>query len=151
MGERLCHFSRHDAILLLRHSFSIPRLLYLLRTAPAFLAPSLVEYDTLSCSLLSSITNVLLSSDSLTWIQASLPVKYGSLGFRSAVQLHLLVFFHLLLPHRNSPLKYFHKVFNQLLYCIRMKLCHAGLPGSQIRFFPQVKMYAVRKHGTSST
>ena len=87
MGERLCHFSRHDAILLLRHSFSIPRLLYLLRTAPAFLAPSLVEYDTLSCSLLSSITNVPLSSDSLTWIQASLPVKYGGLGFRSAVQL----------------------------------------------------------------
>ena len=75
-------------ILLLCHSFSVPRLLYLLAPqAPAFLAPSLIEYDTLSCSLLSSITNVLLSSDSLTWIQASRPVKYGCLGFRSAVQL----------------------------------------------------------------
>ena len=28
MGERLCHFSRHDAILLLRHSFSINRGFY---------------------------------------------------------------------------------------------------------------------------
>ena len=61
--------------------------MHLLRRAPAFLAPSLCEYDSVLCSLLSFITNVQLSSDSLTWLQASLPVKYGGLGFRSVVQL----------------------------------------------------------------
>ena len=31
MGARLSHFSKHDAITLLRHSIAIPRVLYLLR------------------------------------------------------------------------------------------------------------------------
>ena len=39
------------------------------------------------CVTAGRFVTVLLSSDSLTWIQASLPVKYGGLGFRSAVQL----------------------------------------------------------------
>ena len=87
IGERLQYFSSHDAILLLRHSFSLPKLVYLLRTAPAFLSPALQKYDIMLCSLLSSITIVQLEIDSPAWIQASLPVKYGGLGFRSAVQL----------------------------------------------------------------
>jgi hypothetical protein len=37
MGDRLPHFKRHDSLLLLRHSFSIPKILYLLRTSPCML------------------------------------------------------------------------------------------------------------------
>ena len=36
MGDRLKYLFSHDAILLLRHSFTIPKLLYNLRTSPAF-------------------------------------------------------------------------------------------------------------------
>ena len=39
MGDRLKHFSAHDSLLLLRNSFSIPKLLYTLRTSPCFLSP----------------------------------------------------------------------------------------------------------------
>ena len=46
MGDWLHH---HDAILFLRHSFSIPRLMNLFCTAPAFLALFLSEYTTLCC------------------------------------------------------------------------------------------------------
>ena len=47
MGERLQLFSAHDAILLLKHSFSLPKLLNNLRTAPCFLSPALQVYDEL--------------------------------------------------------------------------------------------------------
>uniref|UniRef100_A0A1X7U678 Uncharacterized protein n=1 Tax=Amphimedon queenslandica TaxID=400682 RepID=A0A1X7U678_AMPQE len=40
MGDRLRHFTLHDAIILLRHSFAIPRLTYLLHSSPTFLSPS---------------------------------------------------------------------------------------------------------------
>ena len=55
MGERLTSFA-HDAILLLHHSFAIPKLLYTLRTSPCFLSPSSVKsYDDELRSILSSI------------------------------------------------------------------------------------------------
>ena len=41
MGERLHHLSSHDAILLLRHSLAIPKLLHILRTSPCFIFPRL--------------------------------------------------------------------------------------------------------------
>ena len=37
MGDRLTHLSSHDAILLLKQSFALPKLLHCLRTAPCFL------------------------------------------------------------------------------------------------------------------
>lgn len=39
IGDRLCHFSLHDSLVLLRYSLSIPRLIFLLRTAPTFRSP----------------------------------------------------------------------------------------------------------------
>ena len=45
MGERLQYVSAHDALLLLRNSFAIPKLLYLLRSSPSFLSPKLKDYD----------------------------------------------------------------------------------------------------------
>ena len=84
MGDRLQHVSAHDALLLLRNSFAIPQLLYLLRTSPSFLSPSLKVYDDVLRSIVGTIANTRL--DDNAWNQASLPVK-GGLGIRSAVQL----------------------------------------------------------------
>ena len=39
MGDRLKKLSAHDAILLLKHSFALPKLLYNLRTSPCFFLP----------------------------------------------------------------------------------------------------------------
>ena len=86
MSERLPHLQRHDALLLLRHSLAIPKILYLLRTAPCFLSPMLEEFDYLLRSTLSAVLNINLSDD-LVWLQSSLPVSHGGLGVRSAVQL----------------------------------------------------------------
>ena len=87
MGDRLQHLSAHDAILLLKHSFALPKLLYNLRTSPCFLSPMLQEYDELLKSIVGHITNIHFSEDDPAWTQATLPVKMGGLGIRSAVQL----------------------------------------------------------------
>ena len=86
MGDRLHLLHSHDALLLLRHSFSIPKILYILRTAPCFLSASLEAYDNLLRAILSNISNVCLEEDSV-WAQASLPVGAGGLGVRRAAQL----------------------------------------------------------------
>jgi len=87
MGERLKKLSAHDAILLLKHSFALPKLLYNLRTSPCFLSPVLQEYDSLLKSIVEQITNVPFNDNDPAWTQATLPVKMGGLGIRSAVQL----------------------------------------------------------------
>ena len=85
MGDRLRLLQSHDA-LLLRHSFSIPKVLYILQTASCFLSPHIEAYDSRLRSLLSDITNVNLTIDSI-WFQASLPVRAGGIGIRRAAQL----------------------------------------------------------------
>ena len=88
MGDRLQHLSAHDAVLLLKHSFSLPKLLYNLRTSPCFLSPALQEYDNLLKSIVSGITYIHFGDACPTWLQATLPVKMGGgLGIWSAVQL----------------------------------------------------------------
>ena len=86
MEERLQHLDAHIAILLLRHSFAIPKLLYTLRTS-CFLSSNLALYDDRLRSIVGAITNIDFELNTRAWTQASLPVKYGGLGFRSAVQL----------------------------------------------------------------
>ena len=107
MGDRLQHLSAHDAILLLKHSFALPKLLYNLRTAPCFLSPALQEYNGLLKSILSGITNIHFEEDSPTWLQATLPVKMGGIGIQSAVQLAACTFcvfnFRCCLLHLGPP------------------------------------------------
>ena len=81
----LQHLSTQDALFLLRNSFTIPKLLYTIRSSPNFLSPSLQSYDKTLRSIVSDITNINL--DDTAWTQASLPVKSGGLGIRSSVQL----------------------------------------------------------------
>ena len=45
LGERLKRLTAHDALLLLRNCFSLPKLIYTLRTAPCFRSPALQSYD----------------------------------------------------------------------------------------------------------
>ena len=98
MGARLEQFSSHDAILLLRNSFVIPKLLYLLRTSPCFRSPTIASYDELLKSIVSSVTNIHFTADDPAWTQATLPVRFGRLGIRSTVQLAPSAFWPQLLP-----------------------------------------------------
>ena len=87
MGDRLQLLHSHDAFCLLRNAFAMPKLLYILRTAPCFLSPQLQKFDDLQRSLLADITNICLDANDLAWAQAVLPVWSGGLGIRSATQL----------------------------------------------------------------
>ena len=83
--------SGHDVLLLLRNIYvTISQLLYLLRTSPSFLSPTLKVYDDVLRSVVGMIANTRL--DDNAWNQASLPVKAGGLGIRSTVQLAPLAF-----------------------------------------------------------
>ena len=86
LGDRLHLLSSHDALLILRHSLCIPKVLYILRTAPCFLSNFLSTFDNRLRSLLSGVLNVDLSNDR-AWIQATLPVKAGGIGVRRVSQL----------------------------------------------------------------
>ena len=86
MGKRLSGLRSQDALCLLRHSFAIPKVLFILRSAPCFLSNKLEAFDGLLRSLLSSILNINLDHDGF-WLQATLPVHAGGFGVRRAVQL----------------------------------------------------------------
>ena len=86
LGERLKFLSAHDALVLLRNCFAIPKLLYVLRTSPCFRSTTLQTYDDCLRGILGSVTNVHLGPSSSAWSQATLPVKLGGLGVRSAVE-----------------------------------------------------------------
>ena len=83
MGERLQHISAHDGIRLLQNSFSIPKLLPLY--PQNFFSSTLITYNVLLKSITSSITNIRFIEDDPAWSQATLPDKFGGLGFRSTV------------------------------------------------------------------
>ena len=85
MGERLSLLHSQDALLLLRNAFSLPKALYVLRTAPCFESAILNNLDCLQRKLLESICNVQL--DDNAWTQASLPILAGGLGIRSFARL----------------------------------------------------------------
>src|SRR5215471_17698081 len=82
---RLSNICAHDALLLLKSCLSTPKLLHILRSSPCTGHPCLTTIDESLRRCVARITNTDLSDDQ--WTQASLPVKAGGLGIRSAVQL----------------------------------------------------------------
>ena len=76
--------SHSAAALVCISSFAIPKLHYLLRSAPCFLSGKLAEYDSTLRAIISSVTNTPLTQMDEAWLQAMLPVKFGGLGVRSA-------------------------------------------------------------------
>ena len=92
--ERMCSrlelLDAHDGLFLLSWSFSLPRLMYLLRTTPCYQSSLLDKYDETVRICLEAILNIKLTGDSLE--QATLPVKHGGLGLRSASDVALPAF-----------------------------------------------------------
>ena len=87
MGVRLRLLHAHDAFCLLKNAFTLPKMLYTLRTAPCFLSSQLQSFDDLQRSLLADIANIPLDANDPAWAQAVLPVGSEGLGIRSASQL----------------------------------------------------------------
>ena len=83
--ERLKYLQSHDAMVILRHSMSMPKLLYTLRSSCCVGQPALADFDNQLRSCLSQLLNV--SLDDQQWAQASLPVGDGGFGIRSATHL----------------------------------------------------------------
>jgi hypothetical protein len=83
--DRLSMIHSHDALVLLKNSLSLPKMMYLLRTADCSENPLLTTFDNILRSGLSDILNVDLND--IQWLQASLPVRHGGLGIRSAQML----------------------------------------------------------------
>ena len=87
MGDRLRLLYARDGFCLLRNAFTLPKMLYTLRTAPRFLSSQLQKFNDLQRSLLADIANISLDANDRAWAQAVLPVWSGGLGVRSASQL----------------------------------------------------------------
>lgn len=87
MGDCLLYRFTHDAVLLLHHSFAIPKLLYIytLRSSPCSLSPLLQDYDHQLEMIVSGIVNIHLNVIDPAWTQV--PVKFGGPWVQSAVQL----------------------------------------------------------------
>ena len=85
MSTRLSYMPAHDSLFLLKNALAIPKLMYILRSSPCFDNDELINYDNDLRNMLSKILNIDLSDDG--WEQASLPVRCGGLGIRSAVSL----------------------------------------------------------------
>ena len=91
MVSRLDVLDNHQAFVLLRNAFSIPKLLYVLRASPAYLRPrELEDFDRVLREGVSGITNVDMTNEA--WGQASLSVSLGGLGCRGAGEVALPAF-----------------------------------------------------------
>ena len=64
LGERLKLLQAHDALCLLQYALAIPKVLYILRTAPCYQSSLLETFDNVLRSLLEGICNIQLNADS---------------------------------------------------------------------------------------
>ena len=88
MTEKISLLDRHPAFFLLKNCFSMPKLMYLLRSSPTFQHPDLLaDFDDCLKSCATDICNV--SFDDIGWIQATLPIRLGGIGLRRASDLAL--------------------------------------------------------------
>ena len=81
MGEKFEYLTAHDSLVLLRNSFAIPKLQYLLCTTPCFKLHSLQHYGDVLRNTVSKVANIHFNMDDSTWLQAT-SVKLGGLGIR---------------------------------------------------------------------
>jgi hypothetical protein len=88
--DRLSLVGAQDALILLRASFSAPRVQHLMRCSPSADHPVLFEFDNILRSAICKITNCDLSDNQ--WLQASLPIRDGGLGVRRVSTLALPAF-----------------------------------------------------------
>jgi len=86
-SNRLKHLSSYEAFLFFKNCLSIPKWLHLLRLAPSLDSCVLDSVDRSQRLTISDLLNIHLSDAS--WIQASLPVRWGGVGVRSVADLAL--------------------------------------------------------------
>ena len=89
--SRLKSIAAHYALILLRSSFSAPRLMHILRCAPCINHPLLLSHDSLLREGISVITISCLID--IHWLQASLSIRDGGLGIRRVSSLAFSAFF----------------------------------------------------------
>ena len=95
--QHLRHPYVHDALVILKNSLAMPKLLYLIRTSECGDNPLLDQFDTILRKGLTETLNVHFNDDQ--WLQASLAVVMGA-----------SVFWHQLLPHSCSSSPFFRMV-----------------------------------------
>ena len=89
---RLSQIGAQEALILLRGSFSAPKVLHLLRRSPSVSHSAMPEFDKL-LRLAEPVERIANSSLTGTmWLQASLPIKDGGLGVRRVSWLALPAF-----------------------------------------------------------
>jgi len=89
--ENLELIEPHQAFFILKNCLSIPKLIYLLRSAPCFNCKEQLEvFDTAIKTNVEKICNVSFAEEN--WSQASLPIRHAGLGLRSAADLSLPCF-----------------------------------------------------------
>jgi len=103
--ERLKSIHSHDALILLRSSFSAPRIQHLLRCSPCVGHQALVNYDNLIRTGLNLITNSNLSETQ--WLQASLPVREGDSVSAERLHWHCHPSWHPLVALRCSRTQFY--------------------------------------------
>ena len=86
-ADRLQLTCAQDALILLRASFSAPRVQHLMRCFSSVDNRALADFDKLLRSTISHLSNCDLTE--VQWLQASLPVKMGGLGVRTVSSLAL--------------------------------------------------------------
>ena len=102
----LSFIDSHIAYFLLRHSFSVPRITYLLRCAPCWRAlDDLQAFDNIVKSCLENIINCKLNDKA--YLQSILAVKMGGLGVRNTSTLCFSAF----LGSVNYVLEYINLIF----------------------------------------
>ena len=80
--SRLKYLQVHDVLVLLKNSLSMPRLLYTLITSDSHDNPLQTRFDIILKEGLSLILN--FDFDDTQWLQATLPVRNGGIGLRTA-------------------------------------------------------------------
>ena len=80
LTTRLERLSAHEAYHLLKVCFAVPKLQYLLRSAPAFNSPAQAQMSDAIKAAVSASLNIRLEGSA--WDQASLPVRWGGIGVR---------------------------------------------------------------------
>lgn len=90
-ADRLLEISPHSAFFILKSCLFVPKLTYMLRCSPFWKYQNLLTpIDSLVQTHLETILNLKLTEHS--WLQASLPVRYGGLGVRKISSVSLPAF-----------------------------------------------------------
>lgn len=91
MVSRLNDLQSHYALYLLKTCFTVPKLIYFMRTTPSWKIENVIDsVDTELKEALISILNIQL--DENQWTQSSLLVRFGGLGIRRLRDISLPAF-----------------------------------------------------------